>query len=118
MSKRELRRVGVLARVASEELKLVDAAKILSLSYRQGKRIWQRLLPVLRSAPSPIPRVFLITATPLNLHKRFPHRRLPSNSCIGRAPHDLPNLPAFLADRSWTRRATFSSSSECCTLSK
>jgi transposase len=42
MSKRELRRVGVLARVASEELKLVDAAKILSLSYRQVKRIWQR----------------------------------------------------------------------------
>ncbi len=33
MSKRELRRVGVLARVASKELKLVDAAKILSLSY-------------------------------------------------------------------------------------
>ena len=27
MSKRELRRVGVLARVASEELKLVDVAK-------------------------------------------------------------------------------------------
>ena len=42
MSKRELRRVGVLARVASEELKLVDAAKILSLSYRQAKRIWRR----------------------------------------------------------------------------
>jgi len=42
MSKRELRRVGVMARVASEELKLVDAAKILSLSYRQVKRIWRR----------------------------------------------------------------------------
>jgi len=42
MSKRELRRVGVLARVASEELKLVDAARILSLSYRQVKRIWRR----------------------------------------------------------------------------
>ena len=42
MSKRELRRVGVLARVASEELKLVDAATILSLSYRQVKRIWRR----------------------------------------------------------------------------
>lgn len=42
MSKRELRRVGVLARVASEKLKLVDAAKILSLSYRQVKRIWRR----------------------------------------------------------------------------
>src|ERR1035438_7640510 len=42
MSKRELRRVGVLARVASEELSLVDAAKILSLSYRQVKGIWRR----------------------------------------------------------------------------
>ena len=42
MSKRELRRVGVLARVASEKLKLVDAARILSLSYRQVKRIWRR----------------------------------------------------------------------------
>jgi hypothetical protein len=41
MSKRELRRVGALARVASEELKLVDAAKMLSLSYRQVKRIWR-----------------------------------------------------------------------------
>jgi transposase len=34
--------VGVLARVASEELKLEDAATILSLSYRQVKRIWRR----------------------------------------------------------------------------
>lgn len=42
MSKRELRRVEVLARVASEELRLVDAAKVLGLSYRQTKRIWQR----------------------------------------------------------------------------
>ncbi len=42
MSKRELRRVGVLARVASEELNLVDAARILGLSYRQAKRIWRR----------------------------------------------------------------------------
>jgi transposase len=42
MSKRELQRVGVLARVASEKLKLVDAAKMLSLSYRQVKRIWRR----------------------------------------------------------------------------
>jgi transposase len=42
MSKRELRRVGVLARVAGEELKLEDAATILSLSYRQVKRIWRR----------------------------------------------------------------------------
>jgi transposase len=42
MSRRELGRVEVLARVASEELKLVDAAKLLGLSYRQVKRLWRR----------------------------------------------------------------------------
>jgi transposase len=42
MSKRELRRVEVLSRVASKELKLVDAAVLMQLSYRQAKRIWQR----------------------------------------------------------------------------
>jgi len=42
MSRRELRRVEVLARVASEELKLVDAGKMLGLSYRQVKRLWRR----------------------------------------------------------------------------
>jgi len=42
MSKRELQRVGVFSRVASEELKLADAAEMLQLSYRQVKRIWQR----------------------------------------------------------------------------
>lgn len=42
MSKRELRRVEVLSRVASKELKLVDAATLMQLSYRQAKRIWQR----------------------------------------------------------------------------
>ena len=40
MSKRELRRVEVLTRVPSEELKIVDATKLLALSYRQVKRIW------------------------------------------------------------------------------
>src|SRR5258708_39211834 len=42
MSTRELRRAEVLARVKSETLRLVDAAKILEVSYRQGKRLWQR----------------------------------------------------------------------------
>ena len=42
MSRRELRRVEVLARVASEELRLVDVGKMLGLSYRQAKRLWQR----------------------------------------------------------------------------
>ena len=39
MSRRELRRVEVMARVASNELKLVDAEKLLGLSYRQVKRL-------------------------------------------------------------------------------
>jgi len=42
MSSKELRRVGVLARVEKEALSLVQAAQILGLSYRQAKRIWQR----------------------------------------------------------------------------
>ena len=42
MSTRELRRVEVMARVAGEELRVVDAARILGLSYRQGKRVWRR----------------------------------------------------------------------------
>src|ERR1035441_4374404 len=42
MSGRELKRLGVLARVEKEALKLVDAAAILGLSYRQAKRIWRR----------------------------------------------------------------------------
>ena len=42
MSEIELRRVGALARVASEELKLGDAAQLMGLSYRQTKRVWRR----------------------------------------------------------------------------
>ena len=42
MSTRELRRAEVLARVKGRTLRLVDAAKILELSYRQTKRLWQR----------------------------------------------------------------------------
>ena len=42
MSTRELKRLGVMARVEKEALKLVDAAAILGLSYRQAKRIWRR----------------------------------------------------------------------------
>src|SRR3984893_10151512 len=42
MSTRELRRAEVLARVKSQTLRLVDAAKILEVSYRQGKRLWGR----------------------------------------------------------------------------
>jgi len=42
MSKGELRRVEVLARVKSGQLRVVDAAALLSVSYRQAKRLWKR----------------------------------------------------------------------------
>jgi helix-turn-helix protein len=42
MSKRELARVGVLARVKSRDLRVVDAAVLMGVCYRQGKRLWKR----------------------------------------------------------------------------
>ncbi len=42
MSKRELNRVEVLARVKSGELRLVDAGWLMRVSYRQAKRLWKR----------------------------------------------------------------------------
>jgi hypothetical protein len=42
MSRKELKRVEVLARVKSKDLKLTDAAEMLRISYRQTKRIWKR----------------------------------------------------------------------------
>src|SRR5258708_29264443 len=39
MSAKELDRVGVMARVGSGELKLVQAAGLLGVSYRQAKRL-------------------------------------------------------------------------------
>jgi hypothetical protein len=42
MSKRELKRVEVMARVAAGEVLLSDAAELLELSYRQTKRVWKR----------------------------------------------------------------------------
>src|SRR5205085_11056859 len=42
MSEREVRRAGVMARVKEGTLKLVSAAEMLGLSYRQSKRVWQR----------------------------------------------------------------------------
>jgi len=41
MSSRELERVEVIGRVANKSLKLVHAAEILRLSYRQVKRLWK-----------------------------------------------------------------------------
>ena len=42
MSAKELDRVGVMARVGSGELKLVQAAGLLGVSYRQAKRLGKR----------------------------------------------------------------------------
>ncbi len=42
MSKRELGRVEVLARAKSGALRLVDAAVLMGVSYRQAKRLWKR----------------------------------------------------------------------------
>ncbi|MCU1297565.1 MAG: hypothetical protein JWO91_1843 [Acidobacteriaceae bacterium] len=42
MSGRELERVEVMGRVARTGLKLLDAAAMLQLSYRQAKRLWGR----------------------------------------------------------------------------
>ena len=42
MSQRELGRVEVLARVKSRQLRLVDAARLMGLSYRHTKRLWKR----------------------------------------------------------------------------
>ena len=42
MSKGELRRVEVLARGKSKELRVMDAARLVGVSYRQGKRLWKR----------------------------------------------------------------------------
>ena len=42
MSQEELRRVEVLARVRSNQLRVVDASRLLGMSYRQAKRLWKR----------------------------------------------------------------------------
>src|SRR5882762_620824 len=42
MSKRELGRVEILTRVRSQQLRVVDAGRLLRVSYRQAKRLWQR----------------------------------------------------------------------------
>ena len=44
MSEEEVRRAGVLKRVKSGELKQVEAAEMLGLSYRQAKRLYRRYL--------------------------------------------------------------------------
>jgi hypothetical protein len=52
------------------------------------------LLSLFRATPH-FPQASPTNPTPLNMHKRLPTGRLPSNSCIGRAP-PAPGLPALL----------------------
>lgn len=42
MSRKELRRAGVMSRVRAKDLKLMEGAELLGVSYRQGKRLWKR----------------------------------------------------------------------------
>jgi hypothetical protein len=42
MRSKELRRAGILVRVESGELKLVDTAVMMGVSYRRSKRLGQR----------------------------------------------------------------------------
>ena len=42
MSEKELKRVEVLSRAKAGELKLVDVAELMGVSYRQVKRLWKR----------------------------------------------------------------------------
>lgn len=42
MSQKELRRVEIFSRVKAGELRLGEAAELLGVSYRQGKRLWRR----------------------------------------------------------------------------
>jgi Helix-turn-helix domain len=42
MSQEELRRVEVLARVRSGQLRVIDTSRLLRVSYRQAKRLWKR----------------------------------------------------------------------------
>src|SRR5258708_39421556 len=42
MSKKELQRAGVLARVKAAELALKDSAAVMRTSYRNAKRLWKK----------------------------------------------------------------------------
>ena len=42
LSRRELERAGVLARVKCGDLRVKDGAELMGVSYRQGKRLWKR----------------------------------------------------------------------------
>jgi hypothetical protein len=42
LSKKELRRAGILARVKAGELRAIDAGELMRVSYRQAKLLWKR----------------------------------------------------------------------------
>ena len=42
MSQKELGRVEVLSRVRSQQLRVIDAGRLMQVSYRQAKRLWKR----------------------------------------------------------------------------
>jgi len=42
LSSKELNRVEVMGRVKAGSLKVVEAAELMGLSYRQAKRVWAR----------------------------------------------------------------------------
>ena len=42
LSKKELERAGILARVEAGELRVKDAGELMRVSYRQAKRLWKR----------------------------------------------------------------------------
>ena len=42
LSKKELLRSGVLGRVKRGELRVTDAAVLMAVTYRDGKRLWAR----------------------------------------------------------------------------
>jgi hypothetical protein len=42
LSKKELSRVEVMGRVKARSLRLIEAAELMGLSYRQSKRSWAR----------------------------------------------------------------------------
>src|SRR5260370_3199741 len=86
-------RSGALFFPPNKALRFQSPLKVL---LHRPQTTTQPILPALLFAPRLLPDAFLITPTPLNLHKCLPPGRLPSNSCIGRAPHDLPNPPALL----------------------
>jgi hypothetical protein len=76
--------------------------KLLASNFRTQTTI-EPIQPALRLAPPPIPQVFLITATPLNLHKRFL-----TGSFLQTAVSDAPRMPPEIDLQLTTGRIRYS----------